>query len=197
MDEIIWYSKGYVWILIAFAAVLIAVEVKDMVVFFIRRCRFRLRLLRSGCAVEGCYPLWWLFPLSAKTSFFVRSKSGTLYAVKLVGSYYPGTEYALTGTERWHRARWVMFLRITFCLGFRRMIHNMNFRWDAEMRHKDSVPVWLFTPKPYRLSDRPHEERYDGYKEYGTGMAYDGILIADGATFFGMLQSEESYCIQP
>lgn len=196
-DEIRWYSKGYIWLLIALVAVLLAVEVKDMLVFFIRRFRFRLRLLGAGCAVEGCYPLWWLFPRSGRTSFFVRAKSGTLYAVKLVGSHYPGTEYALTSTAHWCCARWVMLLRIVFCLGFRRMLHNMDFRWDAELRHKESVPVWLFTPKPYCLSDRPHEEKYGKYKEYGTGQAYDGILIADGATFFGMLQSAEAYSVRP
>lgn len=190
MREIFLYPKAYIWILIAVLVVFAAVELKDMLIFFLRRIRFLVRLKKSGCEIEGCYPLWWLIPLSGKTSFFVRAKSGELFAVKLVGNYYPGTQYALTSTERWCRARWIMMMRLTFCLGFRRMLHRMDFRFDAEIRHKDAAFVWLFTPPPFRLTDRP-EENLHKCREYTTGVFYDGILVADGNTFFSMLMREE------
>ncbi len=191
MREIFLYPKAYIWILTAVLAVFAAMEVKDMLIFLVRRIRFLLRIKKSGCEIEGCYPLWWLIPISGKTSFFVRAKSGELFAVKLVGHYYPGMQYALTGTEQWFCARWVVMMRMTFCLNFRRMYHCMDFRFDAEQRHKDAAFVWLFTPPPFRLTDRP-TDNLQKCREYTTGMFYDGIYIADGNTFFAMLSSEEA-----
>ena len=188
--------EGVFWLLYFVLAVIAVVELKDLLIFIIRRTKFLIRLKKLGCEVEGCYPLWWLTSLSGKTSFFVRAKSGVRYAVMLVGHRYPAMHYAMTSTEHWFRARWIMMGQgHPWCQGFSRVYRCMDFRFDAEMHHKDSVPVWLFTPKPFRLTDRP-EENPQKAKEYTTGMVYDGILVMDANTFLtNVLVCSEPYPI--
>jgi len=187
--------EGVFWILYFVLAVIAVVELKDLLIFIIRRTKFLIRLKKLGCEVEGCCLLWWLISPSGKTSFFVRAKSGVRYAVMLVGNHYPAMHYALTSTEHWFRARWAMIMRQAVCLGFKRMYRCMDFRFDAEMQHKDSVPVWLFNPKPFCLTDRP-EENPQKAKEYTTGMVYDGIWVMDANTFLtNVLVCPEPYPI--